>query len=163
MRLNLSNSSFLMSQFLVGLKSSCSLLLLHPFSAFNCLPLWSSPLWSLYLSNDLTLSPSGSQLKAHLVLMALHWIPFCKSLSIHSLVLEFFFCFSFIFFVHIKWSEEQALSGTLWQTFLGGFSDVPQLPLSVAVAQNVALSLTGPCLLHLQAFYISLLEHAWLV
>lgn len=78
-------------------------------------------------------------------------------------VLQNFFSFSFIFFVYIKWSEEPALSGPLWQPFLGDFDDVPQVPLSVAVAQNMALSLTGACLLSVQAFYISLLEHTWLV
>lgn len=46
-----------------------------------------------------------------------------------------------------------------WETLMM----FPQLPLSIAVAQNMALSLTSPCLLDLQAFYISLLEHTWLV
>lgn len=150
-------------EFSVRLRSSCSFLLLHPPSAFNLLSLWSGPLWSLYLSIDLTLSPPQSQLRAHLVLMVLHWIPFWKSICTLPSVLQKFFCFFFIFFIHIQWSEEQALSGTLWQPFLGDFNDVPPLPVSGAVAQNMALSLTGLCLLHLQAFFISLLEHTWLV
>lgn len=45
----------------------------------------------------------------------------------HPPVLKVFLCFSFIFFVYIKWSEEPVLSGTLWQPFLGDFNDVPQI------------------------------------